>query len=164
MFLLLFFSPPVSPRRSDDRRQNTSSREMSEASGWMVTKVWKKGVFCWRVLEHDRRSELMDQNQPRRMPRLIILDKVWQQWCVSCDWVTCVCDTDSPHDIRWWRLVIISLCFSLPPFWLSLCLPSFLETWQKLFERLGNFEAVKLNPEDQMVCVRDLRKIVLEKT
>ena len=24
--------------------------------------------------------------------------KVWQQQCVSCDWLTCVCDTDSPQD------------------------------------------------------------------
>ena len=40
-----------------------------------------------------------------------------------------VCDTDSPRYTRKWMLIIISLC-PLSPLLLSLCLPSFLSTWQ----------------------------------
>ena len=59
----------------------------AKASVGMATKIWKGGLLlAW--FEHDWRSELMDQNQPRKMRRFFCLGKVWKQWCVSCDWVT----------------------------------------------------------------------------
>ena len=55
----------------------------------MVTKVWK--VFSSRVFwAWPKVWIVMDLNQPKRMPWLIIEAKVWQQQCVSCDWLTCV--------------------------------------------------------------------------
>ena len=51
---------------------------MSEGSGESAQQGLKKsfhGVF----VEHDRRSELMDQNQPKRKRRLIMFGKVWHQ-------------------------------------------------------------------------------------
>ena len=60
-------------------------------------------------------------------------------------------------------------CLSSPhvlphsPFLLSLCLPSFLNTWQKVAAKIGQLEEEKLNLENSMVCVEDPRKIVLEK-
>ena len=47
-FLSSFISPHVLSRRSDGRRQNTSSTEMSEGSGgkWSPRSE-KKRVFCW---------------------------------------------------------------------------------------------------------------------
>ena len=75
-----------------------------------------------------------------------------------------VCDTDSPRYTRKWMLIIISLCLSLSPLLLSLCLPSFLSTWQKVTGNIGQLEAVRLKLDDSMVCVEDQRKkIVLEK-
>ena len=65
----LSFSCPfflLRSRRSDGRCQNTSSREKSEANGGNGHQGMKK-VLCWRVFEHHRRSELMDQSQPRRL-------------------------------------------------------------------------------------------------
>ena len=59
-------------------------------------------------------------------------------------------------------LIIISLCF-LSPLLFSSCLPSFLNTWQKVTGRIGQLEAVRLKLDDSMVCVEDQRKIVLEK-
>ena len=53
--------------------------------------------------------------------------------------------------------------FSLSPFLISLCLPSFLNTCQKVTGKIGQLEAVRLNLEDSMVCVEDQRKIALEK-
>ena len=56
-------------------------------------------------------------------------------------------------------------CLSLSPFLLSFssCLPSFLNTWQKVTGRIGQLEAVRLNLDDSMVCVEDQKKkIVLE--
>ena len=63
--LLMFLS-----RGSDGRGRNTSPREMSEVSGDNGQQSLK--VFCWRVFQHERRSQLMDLNQPRRMPWLMI--------------------------------------------------------------------------------------------
>ena len=53
-----------------------------------------------------------------------------------------LCDTDSPWVIRQWMLSIIYIC-SLSPFLLSLCLPSFLNTWRQVTSKIGQLEAVK---------------------
>ena len=62
----------------------------------------------------------------------------------------------------WWQrhhlLMFLSLFFS--PLYVH---TSSLETWQKVGRKIGQPEAVELNPEDQTVCVEDPRKIVLEK-
>ena len=52
---------------------------MSEGSGESGQQGLKKESFLGVFFEHDRRSELMELNQPRRMPWLIILGKAWQQ-------------------------------------------------------------------------------------
>ena len=44
------------------------------------------------------------------------------------------------------------------PYVFSLCLPSFLNTWQKVTGKIGQLEAVKLNLKDSMVCVEDQKK------
>ena len=74
LLMFFFFS-----NGSDCRGQNTSSRDMNESSGGNGHQDLKKEVSCWRVFEHDWRSELMDQNLPRRIRRLIIFGKIWQQ-------------------------------------------------------------------------------------
>ena len=115
-------------RRSDGRCQNTSSREKSEANGGNGHQGMKK-VLCWRVFEHHRRSELMDQSQPRRLRPSAgyFRQRFSNSMFLVIDWL--VCDTDSQWDTRWWRLVFM---FS---------------DEQR--------EAEKLNQEDIMVCVED---------
>ena len=114
----------------------------------MVNKVWK-GVFCWRVFEHDRRSELMGLDQPGRMPWLIILGKVWQQWCVSCDWVTCVWHRQPaghPPVNAYHHLLMFSLSLSI--FTLFLFTLLLQQVAKKVKGKIGQLEAVKLNLED----------------
>ena len=110
---------------------------------WEWSPRSEKEVSCWRVFEHDWRSELMDQNQPRRMRRLIIFCKIWQQWCVSCGWLPCV----------WHRPPLVKACHHLLMFSLSTFV-------LLMFIQDGQLEAVKLNQEDSTVCVEDQRKIV----
>ena len=152
-----FFSPYVLPRRSDGRGQDTSPREMSEGNGgnghqdlkrrslvgviWAWLKVWVDG------------PESTNENA-----------SIWMFWqglaAIVCFlWLS---DTDSPRDIRLCRLVIISSSFSLCIFILFMFASS-LERWQRVGGKIGQLEADKLNPEDQMVCVEGPRKIVLEK-
>ena len=77
----------------------------------MVTKVWK-GVFCWRVFEHDRRSELMDLNQPGRMEA----DDFWLGWAaiVCFLWLSELCVTQTA------RGTPASECLSSYPYVFSL--------------------------------------------
>ena len=155
-----FFAPYVLPRRSDGRGQDTSPREMIESSGgnghqdlkrrslvgviWAWLKVWVDG------------PESTKENAS-----VFCLCKVWQQWCVSCDWVTQTArGTAACEGLSSYPGKFLSLCLF---FLSSLCLPSSLETWQKVRGKIGQPVAVKLNPEDQMVCGEDPRKIVPEK-
>ena len=39
---------------------------------WEWSTKSEKEVFCWRVFQHERKSQLMDLNQPRRVPWLMI--------------------------------------------------------------------------------------------
>ena len=51
-------------------------------------------IFSWRTSEHDRRSELMDQNQPKRMRRLIIFrQRFSKSMFLVIDWLVCVTQT-----------------------------------------------------------------------
>ena len=162
MFPVLFSLLMVLSRRSDSRRQNTSPREMSEANGENGQQSLKRrsfvGVFFsmteslswWTWINH---GECLGWWFLARFGSNSVF--------LVIEWL--VCDTDSPRDTRKWMLIIISLCFSLSPLLFSSCLPSFLNTWQKVTGNIGQLEAVKLNLEDSMVCVEDQKKIVLEK-
>ena len=67
-FLLLLYCQGDQKAEDKTRHQD----KWVKAVVGMVNKVWK-GVFCWSVFQHDRRSELMGLDQPGRMPWLIIL-------------------------------------------------------------------------------------------
>ena len=145
--------------------QNTSSREIIEGSGgkW-PPRSEKKGPLLFFLFEHDRRSELMDLNQKRRMRRLIIFRQGLAA-IVCFLWLSDLCVTQTARGTSASECSASSPCGSpfLSPVLLSLCLPSFLNTWQNVTAKIGQLEAVKLNLEDQMVCVEDQWKIVLEK-
>ena len=131
-FFFSCFSPDVLPRRSDGRGQDTSPREMSESSCGTGHQSLKRRSLVGMVFKHDWRSELLDQNQPMKMRRLKYLGKVWQQQCVSCDWVTQTARGTSACEG-----LSTSPQVSLSVFLSSLCLPSSLETWQKVAGKIG---------------------------
>ena len=71
VFILIFLSFFLW-RRSDGRRQKKRyQKKWVKAVVRMVTRVWKES-FLGVFFEHDRRSELMELNQTKRMPWLII--------------------------------------------------------------------------------------------
>ena len=73
IFLSFFFSLLLycqGDQKAEDKTRHQD--KWVKAVVGMVNKVWK-GVFCWSVFQHDRRSELMGLDQPGRMPWLIIL-------------------------------------------------------------------------------------------
>ena len=161
MFPVLFSLLMVLSRGSDSRRQNTSPREMSEGSGG-------NGPQCL-----NRRSLVgvfFSMNEGLSWRTWINHGECLGWWflarfgsnSVSCDWVTCVWHRQPaghPQVNAYHHLPL----FSLSPLLLSSCLPSFLNTWQKVTGNIGQLEAVKLNLEDSMVCVEDQKKIVQEK-
>ena len=104
VFILIFLSFFLW-RRSDGRWQNTSSREKSEANGGNGHQELIKESFLGVFFEHDRRSELMDQSQPRRLRPSAgyFRQRFSNSMFLLIDWL--VCDTDSQWDTRWWRLV-----------------------------------------------------------
>ena len=69
LFFFLSFSCPCFSlghvdQMADDKTRHQDKREANGGNG---RQGMKKKVICWRVFEHDRRSELMDQSQPRRL-------------------------------------------------------------------------------------------------
>ena len=116
MFTVLFFSLDVFVKGIWWQRTKHVTKRNEWRQWWEWSPMSDKEVSCWRVFEHDWRSELVDLNQPRRVPWLMILGLVWQQWCVSCDWVTCV----------WHRQpaghTLVNAYHHLPLFFLSLSL------------------------------------------
>ena len=110
MFPVLFSLLMVLSRGSDGRRQNTSPREMSEANGENGQQSLKRrsfvGVFFsmteglswWTWINH---GECLGWWFLARFGSNSVF--------LVIEWL--VCDTDSPRDIRWWMLIIISLCF-----------------------------------------------------
>ena len=137
MFPVLFSLLMFLSRGSDDRGQNTSTKRNEWRQWWEWSPMSEKEVSCWRVFEHDWRSELVDLNQPRRVPWLMILGYVWQQWCVSCGWVTC-CVTQTAGGTS------AGECLSSSPYVLSLhsypphVYPPSSTRGKRLLERLGN--------------------------
>ena len=129
----------------------------------MVTNAWKGGLLLacfWAWLkvwvdgpESTKESALADDSWPGLAAMVCFL------------WLSDLCVTQTA------RGTPASECWSSSPYVLSLspllfspCLPSFLNTWQKVTGRIGQLEAVRLNLDDSMVCVEDQRKkIVLEK-
>ena len=120
---------------------------------WEWSPRSEKEVSCWLVFEHD--------NQPSRMLWLIIPGWFWQKSCVSSGWVTCGwhrLPAGHPQVNAYHHILMFSLSFFLslsPPVLLSLCLPSLLNTWQKVTGKIWQLVAVKLNLEDFLVCVED---------
>ena len=77
------------------------------------------------------------------------------------EWLVCVTQTARGTSAG---ECLSSSHYVFSPLLFSSCLPSFLNTWQKVTGRIGQLEAVRLNLDDSMVCVEDQRKkIVLEK-
>ena len=146
VYCLFFSLLMLLSRGSDDRRQNTSPREMSEGSGGngqqSLTRRSLVGVFFsmtgglswWTWI-----------NQRECIGWWFLARLGSNGVFLVIEWL--VCDTDSPRDIRWWMLIIISLC-CLSPLLFSSCLTSFLNTWQKVGGKIAQLEAVKLNVED----------------
>ena len=52
------------------------TKQVTKRNEWRRWREWspmsEKEVSCWRVFEHDWKSELVDLNQPKRMPWLMI--------------------------------------------------------------------------------------------
>ena len=128
--LLMFLS-----KWSDDRGQDTSPREMSEGSGGNGPQCLNRrslvGVFLsmteslswWTWINHGEGHGWWFLARLGSNSVFLVIE-----------WL--VCDTDSPRYTRKWMLIIISLC-PLSPLLLSLCLPSFLNTWQKNTGNIG---------------------------
>ena len=67
-----FFSPHVFFKVIWWQRTKHVTKRNEWSQWWEWSTRSEKEVFCWRVFEPDRRSELMDLNQPGRMPWLMI--------------------------------------------------------------------------------------------
>ena len=110
------------------------TKHVTKISEWKQLWEWSPGsekrVFSWRVFwawpkvwvdgaESNEEKALADNFLARLGSSCVFLFIEWL-----------MCDTDSPRDTRQWMLIIISLCslFSL----LSLCFPSFLNSWQQV--------------------------------
>ena len=80
LFIFLFYShvscPFFSPHGFVKGIWWQKTKHVTKRNEWSQWWEWstksEKEVFCWRVFQHDRRSELMDLNQPWRMPWLMI--------------------------------------------------------------------------------------------
>ena len=124
--LLMFLS-----RGSDDRGQKTSPREMSEGGGGnghqCLTRRSLVGVFLSMT---EGLSWWTWINQGECLGWWFLARFGSNGVFLLIEWL--VCDTDSPQDMRWWKLIIISLC-SLSPLLFSSCLHPFLNTWQNSY-------------------------------
>ena len=138
---LTFFLSSCFGKGPDARGQTRHQEKWVKAEVGMVTKVWKRGLLLACFFEHDWRSELVDPSQPRRMRRLIFLRLGWAA-IVCFLWFSdlCVTQIDSGSSA--------SECFASSLCALSLCWPSFLNTWQNVTAKIGQLEAVKLHLED----------------
>ena len=138
----------------------------------MVNKVWKGGLLlaCFFNMTEGL-SWWTRINQRECLGWWFLATLGSNSVFLVIEWL--VCDTDSPRDTPASECLSLSpyvhvfekqfFSFSLSPFLLSLCLPSFLNTWHKVTGKIGQLEAAKLNLEDQMVGVEDQKKTVLEK-
>ena len=109
-----------------DRGQNTSPREISEGGGGNGHQCLKRrslvGVFLSMT---EGLSWWTWINQRERLGWWFLARFGSNSVFLVIEWL--VFDTDSPRDIRWWMLIIISPC-CLSPLLFSSCLPSFLNT------------------------------------
>ena len=106
--LLMFLS-----RWSDGRGQNTSPREMSEGGGENGHQCLKRrslvGVFLSMTVGLSWWTWI---NQGECLGWWFLARFGSNGVFLVIEWL--VCDTDSSRDIRWWMLIIISLCFLSP--------------------------------------------------
>ena len=119
----------------------------------MVTKIWQGSLLlaCFATWPK------VGENQPRRMRRLVMFGKgsaiVCFLWLTDLSVTQTARGTPASEGLSSFPQVL-----SLSTLVLSLCLPSFLNTWQKVTAKIGQLEAVKLNLEDSMVCVEDQKE------
>ena len=125
----------------------------------MVNKVWKGGLLlacfsAWPKVWVDGPESTMEN---------ALADDFWLGLAaiVCFLWLSDLCVTQTARGTSAGECLSSSpFVFSLSPLLFSSCLPSFLNTWQKVTGNIGQLEAVKLNLEDSMVCVEDQKKIV----
>ena len=95
-FLDLFFLP----RPCHGDLMAGDKKHVIKINEWRQWWEWSprtyKIIFSWRIFEHDRRSELMDQNQPKRKASA---DCVWQGLAaIVCSlWLTDLCVWHRQH-------------------------------------------------------------------
>ena len=127
VFLFLFY----------DRGQHTSPREMSEGGGGNGHQCLKRrslvGVFLSMT---EGLSWWTWINQGECLGWCFLARFGSKSVFLVTEWL--VCDTDSPRDMRWWMLIIISLCFFSLHSYSPHVYPPSSTRGKKLLERLGN--------------------------
>ena len=159
-FALLFFQ--FFEHLTEDKTRH--QEKWVKAVVGLVTKVWKGGLLlacfsAWPKVwvggpESTKESALADDSG------LGLAAMVCFLWLSDL-----LCDIDSWRNIRWWNAYHHLFMFSLSlHFYSSLCLPSFLNTWQKVTGKIGQLEAVKLNLEDSSGLCRRSKEDRARKT
>ena len=134
-----FFSPLVLPRRSDGKGQNTSSRETSEGSGGNgLQDLIRRSLVVVFLSMTKSLSRWTRINQGECVGSFFLAKFGSNSVFLVIGWL--MCDTDSPRDIRKWRLLSSSLnvlSHSLSIFTLHV-FPPHSRRGKKLLERLSN--------------------------